>query len=168
MIRLNAFAPVISKSCRVLILGSMPSVESLNQHQYYAHPRNAFWSIIELLFDIPRQLEYSMRCQMLAERGVGVWDVLQSCIRPGSMDSAIEKGSEVINDFESFFRLYPGLKAVFFNGGTAERLYKRYVMGSQVLPELTYHRLPSTSPAFAAMTLDRKVHQWHALLAALD
>ena len=168
MSELTGFPPVIDSGCRVLILGSMPSAESLRQHEYYAHPRNAFWSIIEKLFAIPRHYQYSERTRLLAENRVAVWDVLQSCIRQGSLDSAIEKGSESFNDFSRFFRQFPEIRAVFFNGGAAERLYKRYVLDQQLLPALTYHRLPSTSPAFAAMNFEEKLQEWQVLLDELN
>ena len=164
---LTGFPPVIERGCRVLILGSMPSAESLRQQQYYAHPRNAFWPVMEKLFAIPRQDEYASRTRLLSQKGVALWDVLHSCVRPGSLDSAIRTGSEVLNDFSGLHARYPGIGAVFFNGGAAQKIYRRYVLDRQALPELEYHLLPSTSPAFAAMSFENKLLRWQSVVDAL-
>jgi TDG/mug DNA glycosylase family protein len=164
---LTGFPPIVEEGCRVLILGSMPSAESLRQQQYYAHPRNAFWPIMEKLFSIPRESEYVTRTRLLGKKGVAVWDVLQSCVRPGSLDSAIEAGSEILNDFSSLHARYPGIRTVFFNGGAAQKIYRRYVPGRQTLPELEYHLLPSTSPAYAAMSFEKKLQRWQSIIDAL-
>jgi hypoxanthine-DNA glycosylase len=163
---LTGFPPIIGDGCRVLILGSMPSAASLKKAQYYAHPRNAFWPIIEELFEIKREWSYSERCDRLAGIGVGVWDVLRSCRRPGSMDSAIEKDSEQANDFVSLFSEYRDIRAVFFNGGTAEQLFSRHVYGQEAVSclRLELYRLPSSSPAYASMPMTEKVEQWRKLL----
>lgn len=145
-----------------LILGSMPSVTSLAEQQYYAHPRNAFWPIIAALFNQGVALDYQQGQQILIEQKIAVWDVLKSCRRQGSLDSAIEKNSITANDFVGFFDVYKGIGRVFFNGGTAESLYKKHVWCALPVSNqtLNYTKLPSTSPAFAAMSYADKLAAW--------
>jgi len=169
MTLLTGFEPVIKKNCRVVILGSMPGIASLQKHQYYAHPRNAFWPIMQELFAIEQSMAYEERCAMLSSAGVGVWDVLKSCKRAGSLDSSIETNSEQANDFEKLISDYGSIRAVFFNGATAERLYKKYIISSGLIQNrnLLYHRLPSTSPAYASISYQEKLAQWRKVLASL-
>lgn len=163
---LTGFEPVIAKDCKVLIVGSMPGVASLQMRQYYAHPRNAFWPIMAEIYGIEQSSTYAERCSLLSAEGAGIWDVLRSCKRPGSLDSNIESASEQANDFESLFSIHRSIRAVFFNGGTAERLYKKHILSSQMIKNqnLFYHRLPSTSPAYASMKFEEKLEQWRTAL----
>jgi hypoxanthine-DNA glycosylase len=140
----------------------MPGVLSLEVQQYYAHPRNAFWPIMEGLIGLNAEDLYDERLNSLIENRIALWDVLQACHRPGSMDSSIEDDSIVVNDFASFYQRHSNIRAIFFNGGKAEQVYCKYV-----LPELPEHmrthfmqRLPSTSPANARLTLADKTEQW--------
>ena len=169
MTTLTGFEPVIKKNCRVLVLGSMPGVASLQKHQYYAHPRNAFWPIMEELFAIEQSRAYEERCAMLSSAGVGVWDVLKSCKRAGSLDSNIESNSEQVNDFDRLVSDYGSIRFVFFNGGTAERLYKKYTISSDLIENrnLHYRRLPSTSPAYASISFQDKLAQWRKVFDSL-
>ncbi len=150
---------------QILILGSMPSVVSLEKQQYYAHPRNAFWRIMAALFNDDKPIAYQDGEQLLQAQGIAVWDVLKSCARHGSLDSAIDKDSIIINDFLCLFATFSQLNSIFFNGGMAERLYKKYVY--PLLPAeykaLNYARLPSTSPAYAAMSYQDKLAAWAVL-----
>ncbi len=120
----TSFQPIADRSAQVLILGSMPGVLSLRAHQYYAHPRNAFWPIMASLYDFSLHSTYESRVQSLKAVPVAVWDVLHSCERMGSLDSAIANGSRIANDFESFFKHHPNIKLVAFNGTEAERSFK--------------------------------------------
>ncbi len=135
----------------------MPGVESLNQQQYYAHPRNLFWSFMAELFNFQLEQPYETRLIKLLEHGVALWDSAGSCIRPGSLDSNIR--DVVPNDFESLFKQYPGIKTVFFNGRAAENLFKKHTKDMR-LPELNYISLPSTSPANASISREQKWTQW--------
>lgn len=157
---LQGFPPIVSVHSQVLILGSMPSLASLQAQQYYAHPRNAFWPIQQALWGIAAQASYAQRVQILQEKGVAVWDVLASCKREGSLDSAIEADSVMVNDFESFFVEYQQIKAVFFNGATAENYFKKYVL---LKPSLVFQRLPSTSPAHASLSFEQKLAKWQQI-----
>ena len=147
----------------MLVLGSMPGVESLRRKQYYAHPRNQFWGIVAKLFDTRRVAPYPERARALKAHRVAVWDVLQSCVREGSLDSRIEQ--EVANDFNAFFRRHPGITHVFFNGAKAEASYLRHVLPAIKRP-LRYACLPSTSPAHASLPRERKLAAWRAVLRA--
>jgi len=167
---LTGFSPLINERSRVLILGSMPGVASLSKHQYYGHERNAFWPIMEELFLISRELDYVTRCEALLQKRVAVWDVLKACQRPGSLDSSIQKGSEQINDFQDLFSGYSQIRAIFFNGGTAERLYHRHVrnLGPDEKTAMQFFRLPSTSPAYASMSFENKYKQWRRITDFLE
>ncbi len=161
---IKGFPPIAGQQVKVLILGSMPSVASLHKQQYYGHPRNAFWSIMGALFDFDPDLDYYSRQQILIAQGLAVWDVLKTCHRSGSLDSAIERDSMICNDFAALFDAHPELEQIFFNGGTAEKLFSREILS--VNPEWSlfkYQRLPSTSPAYAAMSLADKTAAWRAI-----
>lgn len=156
---------MVSDGARVLILGSMPGKLSLQQERYYAHPRNAFWPLIGGMLGFDTDTPYRQKLAMLIRHRIALWDVLQSCYRPGSLDTSIQGDSVVVNDFSTFFRRHHGIRAVFFNGATAERLYRKHVMPSLNAEQNTVflHRLPSTSPANARLTLQEKLHQWRLI-----
>lgn len=161
-----AFSPIADNGVKTLILGSMPGVKSLEHQQYYAHPRNAFWPIMQKLFGLDEQLNYSQRCQQLLSHHIAVWDVLQSCQRPGSLDQHIVNESAVSNNFELFFKQHPTIEKLCFNGAKAEQLYIKHVV-----PTLTEQyqlidriKLPSTSPAHASMNLSQKYEIWQQAL----
>lgn len=143
----------------------MPGIASLQAHQYYAHPRNAFWPIVEHLWEIPRSLPYARRVAALRAEGIAVWDVLAQCRRRSSLDSDIDSESIVVNDFTGFFRRHPGIRTIAFNGGTARTLYRRHVLADLPVKwrELPGLLLPSTSPAHAARTLPQKIEAWKTL-----
>ena len=162
---LSGFPPVVGHAPRVLVLGSMPGVESLRRHEYYGHPRNAFWRIIADLFDIDTALDYEIRTEKLAKTGVALWDVVASCARPGSLDSAIETDTVVANDITGLLAEHASIRFVFFNGSRAEQLHHKHV---DCLEHVTYQRLPSTSPAHAAMNYAAKLDAWRLLYAAIS
>ena len=141
---LYGLPPIIGDAARVLILGNMPSVMSLEARQYYANPRNAFWRIMGEIFGFDVASAYEVRTATLCDHGVAVWDVLRSCRRVGSLDSAVEPDSMVANDFASLFDAHPTIDRVLFNGAAAEKDFNRLV---RIAPDLRYQRLPSTSPA---------------------
>ena len=155
----QGLAPVLPRLPRLLILGSMPGKVSLEQQQYYAHPRNAFWPIMAALLGDTPGMSYVQRCRMLEEGGIAVWDVLGSCQRQGSLDADIVPGSERINDIPALAGRHPGLRAIALNGGKAHALYRRHVQNRMPSP-LPALRLPSTSPAHASMTMADKMKIW--------
>jgi TDG/mug DNA glycosylase family protein len=161
----QGFEPIIPDNPTVLILGTMPSVASLEKAFYYAHPRNVFWPIMQTIIGQVGETNID-KAQVLQKHGVFLWDVLQACERKGSLDSAIKQPEA--NDFEWVFLTYPNLKVVAFNGKAAEKLFNQHVIKNQRLPnDLTYLSLPSTSPANAQMTFDDKVLLWQEKLTNL-
>ena len=140
---LHGLPPIVGDGAHTLILGNMPSAISLATRQYYGNPRNAFWRIMGEVFGFTVDAAYDQRVAALTANGIAVWDVLRSCRRVGSLDSAVEPDSMVPNDFEALFAAHH-ITRVLFNGAAAEKNYRRLVRRSK---ELTYHRLPSTSPA---------------------
>jgi hypoxanthine-DNA glycosylase len=170
-VRIRGFAPLVGNNPRILILGSMPSVASLEKQQYYGKARNAFWGIMGELFAAGPELDYTERSCKLAEAGVAVWDVLASCVRPGSLDSAIVAGSEEINDVAGLLLRFPQIQHIFFNGRKAEQLFRKKIL-PQLLAQQRFDNvscicLPSTSPALAGLDFAGKLQQWQVIREAL-
>jgi hypoxanthine-DNA glycosylase len=156
---LHGLPPIIDDDARLLILGNMPSVMSLAAQEYYANPRNAFWRITGEIFGFAADDPYDQRTATLRRHGVAVWDVLESCRRVGSLDSAVEPDSMVANDFGKLFDEYPRITRVLFNGAAAEKNFNRLIRLGQDLP---YRRLPSTSPA-QTMRYEDKLAAWRVI-----
>ena len=155
----RSFPPVVADGARVLVLGSMPGNASLDAQRYYAHPRNLFWPIMGALFDAGPELAYRLRLSRLTAAGVALWDVAGECVRPGSLDARIQPGSVVANDLAGLLQAQPGIRRICFNGATAEALFRRHVSPTLDAPPACI-RLPSTSPAHAAMSFDAKLAAW--------
>ena len=165
----TGFPPIANAKSRLLILGSMPGVMSLQQQQYYAQPRNAFWPIMGELFGATIELDYSQRLQKLTDAGVALWDVLRSCERAGSLDANIDMQTAQTNDFVGFFSAHKQIDRVFFNGATAARVFERKVsmeIETAGVGPVRLIRLPSTSPAHAAMSYPEKLRHWSVLVNA--
>jgi len=164
---LTGFDCVADQHAEILILGSMPGVASLQQQQYYAHPRNAFWKIMQQLYDIPADIDYRQRLECLKAHKIALWDVVHQCVRAGSLDSSIEAGSVQVNDFETLFEYCRGIKQVYFNGGKAANLYKKQVLTIPAVASrsIQYTQLPSTSPANARLSIAQKIAGWQQLRA---
>jgi hypoxanthine-DNA glycosylase len=156
---LHSFPPIIGDDAHTLILGNMPSVMSLAAHRYYANPQNAFWRIMGDLFGFAADGPYEDRTAALRAQHIAVWDVLKSCRRVGSLDSAVEPDSMVANDFGKLFDGNPTIQRVFFNGAAAEKNFNRLV---RIAPDLRYQRLPSTSPA-QTMRYEQKLAAWRVV-----
>lgn len=154
----DGFAAIARADARILVLGSLPGERSIAEQQYYAHPQNAFWPIMERLFGI--RGAYSERCAQLVEHHIALWDVLASSIRPGSMDAAIDLDSAKANDFSSFLASHDQLRLIAFNGRKAEQLFRRCVGVEMLDDRIMAVGLPSTSPAYAAMPFSGKVAAW--------
>jgi TDG/mug DNA glycosylase family protein len=167
MPEIAGLSAVTQPGSRLLILGSMPGVASLQQQQYYAHPRNAFWPIMARLLGFEQTLSYPQRLQALLHGKIALWDVIGHCQRQGSLDSAIR--AEQANDFETFFKNHPQLMAIGFNGNKAWQSFNRLV-----LPQLTLNSaiallpLPSSSPAYAALSAEQKLQQWAVVKTYLN
>lgn len=157
---IRSFPPIADKNARILILGSIPGKASLEAGQYYAHPRNQFWPIIAALLRRGPFPDYPAKIQALLDADIAVWDVMRSCYRPGSLDAAIDKNTVIANDFQRFFAAHPRIRQIFFNGATAEQAFRRWVLPDLLIPNLRLQRLPSTSPAHAALSLQQKLQCW--------
>lgn len=157
---LHGLAPVIDLESRLVVLGSFPGVASLQARQYYAHPRNQFWPLLSALWGVDLvAMPYRARLAEAKRRGLGLWDVYASCRREGSLDSAIE--AAVPNDLASLRRRAPSLRAVAHNGGESARAMAiTRALGVEVI------RLPSTSPANASWSFERKLAAWREAFAA--
>ncbi|MFK0300010.1 DNA-deoxyinosine glycosylase [Brevundimonas sp. NPDC090276] len=155
------FDPVVDARTRVLILGSLPGDASLKAAQYYAHPRNGFWPLIGGLLgeDLPA-LPYEDRLDRLKARGVGLWDVIASAERSGSLDAAI-RSPEAAN-LRGLAGGLPQLRAVAFNGGLAAKLGRRILADMANLERVALIDLPSSSPAHA-ISLSAKAESWAIL-----
>jgi len=158
----SGFPAIEGEDARILILGSMPSVKSLEQQQYYAHPRNAFWLIMSAIFNMDKDLAYPQRCEYLLANKIAVWDVIKTCQRQGSLDQDIVPASMIANDFNVFLQQHPNIKQICFNGTKAEQVFNRYVLPtlSEQQKEIVRCKLPSTSPAHAAMKFEQKLVLW--------
>jgi TDG/mug DNA glycosylase family protein len=154
----SPLAPVAGPDPRVLVLGSFPSRLSLAHAEYYGNSRNQFWQIMAAVAGIDAAAPYRDRIGQLEARGIALWDVVRSCSRPGSADARIS--GAVTNDIAGFVAKRPSLRLIALNGSTAARLYRR--IGAQIpVPSVV---LPSTSPAYAAMTPGEKIRRWSALM----
>ncbi|MEO8010355.1 MAG: DNA-deoxyinosine glycosylase [Dokdonella sp.] len=164
---MESFAPQVGDGCRVLVLGTAPSLRSIELQQSYGHAQNLFWPIMGELFGAGPGLHYAERIRRLHSRGVGIWDVFASCDRPGSLDSSIVRASEVPNDIEGLLRARPSIRALALNGGKAQQAYRRHVdavMEPALRARVMLLDLPSTSPANASMSREHKHVRWRALL----
>ena len=157
--RIVAFPPVAPPRARILILGSMPSVESLNQGFYYAHPRNAFWRILAQVCGEPFPEDIPARIALLEHHDLALWDALYSCQRAGSLDSAIRE--PLPNDFGALFERCPKIERVLFNGATAHRMFMK--TNARFLDGRAWVKLPSTSPAYT-LSYERKFALWREAL----
>ena len=190
----QGFPAVADADARILILGSMPGKASLHAAEYYAHPRNAFWPIIQELFAIDRQADYTTRLRLLRRQGIALWDVLQRCQRSSSLDSDIRSEGSISNDLATFLNMHPHIRHLFFNGSKAAQLYRQYQRrlctsvdraGSGVgkdsnvrsssgngissnSGDISCLRLPSTSAANATRSFAQKLAAWQAVKTVLE
>ncbi|MFZ7334857.1 DNA-deoxyinosine glycosylase [Comamonas jiangduensis] len=162
LLRLQGLPPVADARTRLLILGSFPGVASLQAQQYYAHPHNKLWPILAALWPQlpqPDRADYAARCEWLLQRGLGLWDVYDSCERQGSLDSAIRIPQ--VNDFAALKQRCPQLQAVAHNGAES---FKH--AGKLAGLGLVVYKLPSTSPANAGWSWERKLTAWREVMQA--
>lgn len=165
--KVASFPPQVADGCRLLLLGTVPSLRSLEMRQSYAHPHNLFWPFMGVLYDAGPDLPYAERIARLYAAGVGIWDVLKHCERPGSLDSSIRPESEVPNDIPWLLDAYPTIRAVALNGAKAQQVFARRI-GGRIRPErladIEILALPSTSPANASIPRAVKLERWRELL----
>ena len=182
--RLRGLAPIVGAKPRVLVLGSFPSAASLAAQQYYAHPRNQFWRILGAVLDADlHHADYTVRCDAVRAAGIAIWDSYATCVRPGSLDSAIREA--VPTDVAGLIResapatdvnvpavdqksalagrrqtgSAAGIVRVCFNGRSAAKREREIAaLGVETVV------LPSTSPAHAGMRFEEKLACWRAAL----
>lgn len=164
LLRVVGFPPLARSDASLLILGSMPGQASLAAGQYYAHARNSFWPILGALLGFSPDAPYSERTEALLAARIAVWDVLHSCQRSGSLDADIDLSTAQPNDFRAFFLAHPAIKCIAFNGGLAERTFRRQVLPAMGSLTLELVKLPSTSPAHASLTFEQKRSAWAGFL----
>lgn len=153
-----SFPPFVNKETKILILGTMPGIASLEKQQYYAHPRNHFWKILFALFDKKAVSEiYEERIQLLIANKIGIWDVLENCERKGSLDIHIK--NQQPNDFEKLLKLHPAIKTIVFNGKESHRYFCK---SFGQIKGITYYVMPSTSPA-NTISFENKLKSWSAV-----
>lgn len=164
----SSFPPVLSDAPRALVLGSMPGARSLEESRYYAHPRNLFWPIMGELFDAGPELPYEDRLLRLGACGVALWDVLASCERPGSLDAAIVRATEVPNAIDELLEALPSVHTVACNGSASLALFRRHIAPRIPKGRVTVLALPSTSPANASIPAHVKRAAWRQLAEAVS
>ncbi len=159
--RILSFKPNSRSDAEILILGTMPGVESLRQQQYYAHPRNQFWKIMGTILDFSPEIPYKDRLKILKQNRIALWDTCHSCIRPGSMDSDIRELE--LNDFSWFFSKHRKIKRIICNGQSAAKFFRKYPDKSN-FPVTEPLVMPSTSPANASKNFGQKLAEWRKAL----
>lgn len=176
--RIRSFAPLLGREPLILILGSMPGVRSLEAGQYYGHERNYFWKLICAVLEEPEREDYEERVAMLKRRRIALWDSVQSCVRPGSLDKDIRE--ETPNDIAGLLAANPTIRAVGFNGQAAQKMYRKYNRDAfekkspeKKSPEkksVEYLLLPSSSPIPRRMvkSFEDRLAQWLELRRFLD
>ena len=164
--RSSGFAPLANNDARILVLGSLPSQRSIAAQQYYAHPQNAFWRIMAELAGAEGQ--YADRCAALQKAGIALWDVLASSVRPGSLDADIQMSTAAVNDFAAFLATHRRIDRICFNGQKAAKIFLARVPQEPLANPLELYTLPSTSPAHAAMSFERKLELWRNAITPMN
>ena len=155
--KVHPFEPIVFSDTQTLILGSFPSIQSVANDFYYAHPRNQFWPILSAITGYPVG-NRDQKIWLLKEAKLGVWDMIASCTRETSLDRSLE--DETVNDIPTLLERYPSIARVAFTGRKSEALWKTHFDYLEV--ETLY--LPSPSPAYAAMRLEAKTARWQDIL----
>ena len=156
--RISSFPPFIDDQSKILILGSIPGVKSLEKQQYYAHPQNKFWKIIFELFNEESTEDYAERISVLKRNHIAIWDVIDSCERKGSLDSEIR--NEEANQIAELLEEYPNIKAIFCNGGKSYKNLQK-ILGKNF--RIPIFLLPSTSPLHT-ISFERKFEDWKKII----
>lgn len=158
MAKIRSFKPIVDARSRILILGSMPGPEALRRKEYYGFPNNHFWKILFELLETRPTPHYREKIHLLRERRIALWDVIHSCTRSGASDSSIR--SVRPNRLPQLIRRHGGIGAIFLNGRTAEKLYRKHFGDLLRIPA---YYLPSTSPAHASLSYAKKIKAWRPI-----
>ena len=163
MQKISSFPPIINENSKILILGSIPGVKSLEMQQYYAHPQNKFWKLICEIFNEEFTTNYQQRIEILEKHHIALWDVIDTCERKGSLDSEIR--NEEANKIEELLQNFPNIKAIFCNGQKSHKNLQKILGKKFRLPIIV---LPSTSPAYAGLSYFDKLNLWYIILEKLQ
>jgi len=155
--RISSFSPIIDEESKILVLGSVPGVKSLEKQEYYAHPQNAFWRIIFELFNESFTNIYSEKLAILTKNKIALWDVIDTCERKGSLDSEIR--NEEANDIETLLKNHPNISAIFCNGGKSFKNLQKILKDKS---NIGVYLLPSTSPLHT-ISFDKKLAAWEVI-----
>ena len=159
---ISCFQPIISENSEILILGTIPSVISIEKDEYYGNPRNHFWKIMYSILEVEEETEYSKKVEILLENKIALWDVLSQADRIGSLDSAIK--NERPNDLVSLIEIYPNIKKIIFNGTKSEQLFKRYFKELYSINRCIRVSSSSPTPGKNVKSLDEKKIQWKEVI----
>ena len=157
----KSFSPSADENSKVLILGSMPGIKSLEEQQYYAHPQNRFWKVMGYICNEPglHEFNYESKLRVLLKNNIALWDTIKSCKREGSLDSDIQ--NETPNDIRGLLKKYPDITKICLNGNKSYSAFKKYF--PDLLDKYNCHKMPSTSPANARYSLDRLIKEWEKI-----
>ncbi|GGP09427.1 DNA-deoxyinosine glycosylase [Oceanobacillus neutriphilus] len=167
MDKLQSFAPVIDNKPRVLIVGSMPSIKSLEEQEYYGNPRNHFWSIMYRILEEKPCETYAEKIHLIKKNYIALWDTIGYCYRQGSLDMYIEE--EEPNDIAGLLKEYPTIQLIACNGTKAYQMYKKFIT-PLLQQEIDVIKLPSTSPVPGKYnkTFEEKIESWRVITNYLD
>ena len=157
----KSFKPSVDNNSKILILGSMPGVKSLEEQQYYAHPQNRFWKVMASVCNEPKlhEFDYALKLKTLLKNNIALWDTFKTCKRDGSLDSDIQ--NETPNDIRKLLKKYPNIKTICLNGNKSYFAFKKYF--PDLSDKYNYNKLPSTSPANARYSLDKLIEEWNII-----
>ena len=154
---LHPIPPLYDADCKILILGSFPSVKSREAMFFYGHPQNRFWRLLALLFDEEEPATVEEKKSLALSHHVAMWDTIYSCTITGSSDSSIR---DVVPNDLSVILAHSRVEQIFCNGATSYKLYMKYIFPATGIEAV---KLPSTSPANAAFNLDRLAAAWQII-----
>lgn len=159
----KSFKPSIDNESKILILGSMPGIKSLEEQQYYAHPQNRFWKVMGNICNEPKlsELDYETKLKTLLNNNIALWDTIKSCKREGSLDSDIQ--NEKPNDIRKLLKTYPNIETICLNGNKSYSAFKKYF--PVLFEKYACHRMPSTSPANARYSLNILIKEWSKIIS---
>lgn len=159
----KSFKPSIDNESKILILGSMPGIKSLEEQQYYAHPQNRFWKVMGNICNEPKlsELDYETKLKTLLNNNIALWDTIKSCKREGSLDSDIQ--NEKPNDIRKLLKTYPNIETICLNGNKSYSAFKKYF--PVLFEKYACHRMPSTSPANARYSLNILIKEWFKIIS---
>lgn len=160
----QGLAPLVGPCPQILILGSLPSDESIRRQEYYGNPRNLFWKVIAGVYDEPAPESYDAKKDILLRYGIALWDVCASAERKGSLDANIKDVE--FNDLQGFIQKYPSIRAIILNGGKAAKEYRRYTKINATLGRDEYFFTSTSALSISAgWPLERIIEQWKQITA---